>query len=931
LTDFDPFPGASLAFLDRQRECELLDGLLHAVRAGRGGVIVVRGEAGIGKSALLDYTARAAADLRLIRAAGVESEMELAFAALHQFCSPMLDCLPRLPEPQRDALATALGLRSGSTPDHFLVGLAVLSMLSEAAEDRPLVCLVDDGHWLDRASGRALAFAARRLLAEPVLLVIAAREPGADLRGLPGIAVEGLPDAEARRLLTSVVPWTLDERVWERMLGEARGNPLALRELSRDGSLTELAGGLGLPGAPPLADRIEETFRRQITDLPGDTRRLLRVAAACPVGDPARVWRAGRRLGVSAEAAVPAVEAGLIEFGTWVRFRHPLVRSAAYHSASLSEWQEAHRALAEATDRAADPDRHAWHRAQAAPGPDEDVAAELARFAGRAQARGGLAAAAAYRHRAATLTPDPFRRAQRLLDAARAARDAGALDAALDLLAAADAGPPDVLRTAEAQHLRGQIALEQRRGHEAARLLVGAARRLEPLDASLARETHLQALGAAIWAGESEQPGALSEIATATRAGPTGPVPPRAEDVLLDGLAIRLLEGHTAAVPTLARAQREMLALSPGTDVDVGRYLWLVGLRAGGIVAGELWDDDARHTLATRQVDVARNAGALVQLQYALSFLAWTHLDAGEVATAAWLLDEDRLIAEATGTSPVAFCAVLLAAWQGEEDTGVELYEAMVGLASAGRITRLLTVADHAIAVLYNGLGRHDAARDAALRAFERGDLGYEPFVVAELAEAASRTHDQALVSALLQLLAERSRTTPTEWALGTGACVRAMASDGDTAKTCYRESIDRLGRTRMRAQLARTHLLYGEWLRREKQRSEAREHLHRAHEMLTAMGIEAFAERARRELQATGQTVRKRSVTQVIELTAQEAQIARLVHEGLSNPEISTRLFLSQRTVEWHLRKVFAKLGISSRRQLRGPLPVAVRHALQI
>jgi DNA-binding CsgD family transcriptional regulator len=921
----------SLGFLDRKRECEVLDALLHAVRAGRGGAMVVRGEAGIGKSALLDHTARAATNLRLIRVAGVESEMELAFAALHQLCGPMLDCLPRLPEPQRDALAIALGLRSGLAPDHFLVGLAVLSLLSEAAEDRPLVCLVDDGHWLDQASGRVLAFAARRLLAEPVLLVIAVREPGADLRGLPDLVVEGLPNAEARQLLTSAVRWTLDERVRERMLDEARGNPLALRELSRGGSFAELSRGLGRPGPPALADRIEERFRRQIADLPAGTRRLLQVAAACPIGDPARVWRASRRLGVPSEAAAPAVEADLIEFGTWVRFRHPLVRSAAYHSASLAEWQEAHRALAAATDPVADPDRYAWHQAQGAPGPDEDVAAQLARFAGRAQARGGLAAAAAYLHRAATLTPDPSRRAQRLLEAARAARDAGALDAAVDLLAAADAGPPDTLRAAEAQHLRGQIALEQRRGHEAARLLLGAARQLEPLDVRLARETHLQALGAAIWAGESDQPGDLTKIAAAARAAPAAPVPPRAEDVLLDALAVRLLEGHTAAAPVLARAQREILALNPGTDIDVGRYLWLAGLRAGGVVAGELWDDDARYTLAGRQADVARNAGALVQLQYALNFVAWTHLDAGDVAAAARFMDEDRLIGETTGTAPVAFCAALLAAWQADEDTAAGLYEALLRLASAGRITRLRTVADHAIAVLYNGLGRHDDARDAALRAFERGDLGYEPFVVAELAEAASRTRDEAVVSMLLELMAERARTTPTEWALGTKACVRAMASSGEEASNYYLESIDRLGRTRMRAQLARTHLLYGEWLRRQKQRSEAREHLRRAYEMLIAMGIEAFAERARRELQAAGEAVRRRNIAQAIYLTAQEAQIARLVHEGLSNPEISTRLFLSQRTVEWHLRKVFTKLGISSRRQLRGTLPAEVRRALQI
>ena len=893
--------------------------------------MVVRGEAGIGKTALLDYTARAAADLRLVRVAGVESEMELAFAALHQFCSPMLDCLPLLPEPQRDALAIALGLRSGPPPDHLLVGLAVLSLLSEAAEDRPLVCLIDDGHWLDRASERALAFAARRLLAEPVLLVIAAREPGADLGGLPDLNVEGLPDAQARELLASVVRWPFDERIRERVLGEARGNPLALRELPRDGSLMELTGGFGTPGALPLVERIEERFRRQIADLPAGTRRLLRVAAACPVGDPARVWHAGRRLGVPVEAAVPAVEAGLIEFATWVRFRHPLVRSAVYHSASLSEWQEAHRALAEATDAVADPDRRAWHRAQAAPGPDEEVAAELAQSAGRAQARGGLAAAAAYLDRAATLTPDPSRRAQRLLDAARAKRDAGALDAALDLLAAADAGPPDELRTAEAQHLRGQITLEQRRGHEAARLLIGAARRLEPLDVGLARETYLQALGAALWAGESEQPGILREIAAAARAAPPGPVPARAADVLLDALAIRQIEGHTAAAPTLARALKRILALNAGTDIDVGRWLWLAGLRGAGLVANELWDDNARHTLAVRQVEVARSAGALVQLQYALNFRAWTHLDAGEVAMAARLLDEDRLIAEATGTSPVGFCTVLVVAWQGEERTAVELLETTMRLATVGRLGRLSTVADHASAVLYNGLGRHDAARDAALRAFERDDFGYTPFVIPELAEAASRTHDEAMVTTLLRLLSERSHATPTEWALGTEACVRALASGGNTAETCYRESIDRLSRTRMRAYLARVHLLYGEWLRREKRRTEARQQLRRAYEMLAAMSIGAFAERARRELQATGETVRRRSITTVIELTAQEAQIARLAHDGLSNPEISTRLFISPRTVEWHMRKVFTKLGITSRRQLRGPLPVAIQRALQI
>jgi DNA-binding CsgD family transcriptional regulator len=918
--------------IDRRRERAALDGLVDAVRAGRGGVVVVRGEAGIGKTALLDHAADVATGLRVIRVAGVESELELAFAVLHQLCAPMLDRLPLLPEPQRAALATAFGLRSGPAPDQFLVGLGVLSLLSEAAAERPLVCVVDDGHFMDRASSRALGFVARRLVAEPVLLVIAVREPGADLQGLPELAVGGLPEAYARELLASVVRRPLDERVRERVLDEARGNPLALLELPRDGSVADLADGFRLRGTPSLGSRLQETFRRQIAQLPAGTRLLLHVAAADPVGDPARVWRAGRRLGVPAEAAVPAVETGLIEFATWVRFRHPLVRSAAYHAASLGERQAAHRALAEATDPDADPDRHAWHRAQACPGPDENVAAALARSARRAQDRGGLAAAAAFLHRAATLTPDPARRARRMLVAARAERDAGDLPAALDLLSAVDAGPPDELRSAEAQHLRGQVAYEQRRGREGAGLLLDAARRLEPFDAALAREAYMQALGVALWTGEEEQPDILGEIATAARAAPPGPEPARAADMLLDALAIRLTDSHAAAAPTLARALRLILEVDPGTDLDVGRFLWLAGYRAGGIAAGELWDDDAWHTLAARQVEVARGAGALVQLQYALNFLAWTHIEGGDLSTAAHLIDEDRLIGEAIGAAPVAFCALDLAAWRGDEGTAVELIEATNRLAAAHGLGRLRSLADHASAVLNNGLGDHAAARDAARRAFERAEVGYDTFILPELAEAASRTGDPALVTAVLARVSERARAVPTEWALGTRAYIRALAGHGAVADDGYRESIERLGRTRRRAHLARVHLMYGEWLRRERRRADARKHLRLAYEMLTTMGADGFAERARRELLATGENVRKRTAAAaVVELTAQEAQIARLVREGLSNPEISTRLYISPRTVEWHLGHVFIKLDIRSRRQLRGVLPEAVARALGI
>ena len=910
----------------------MLDELLRAVRAGRGGVLVVHGEAGIGKTALLDYAVEAAGDVHVVRVVGVESELELAFAVLHQLCAPMLDRLRLLPEPQRAALARALGLRSGPAPDRFLVGLGVLSLLSEAAEQRPLVCMVDDGHFMDGASSQALGFVARRLMAEPVLLVIAVREPGADLLGLPDLAVRGLSDAHAGELLASVVRRPLDDRVRERILGESRGNPLALLELPRDHSVADLADSFPPQGASSLASRIQEVFGRQIAELPAGTRLLMRVAAADPVGDPARVWRALQRLGVPAEAATPAVEAGLIELATWVRFRHPLVRSAVYQGATLGERQAVHGALAEATDPDADPDRHAWHRAQASSGPDEDVAAALALSARRAQDRGGLAAAAAFLHRAAMLTPDPAGRARRLLDAARATRDAGDLPVALELLSAVDAGPPDERRAAEAQHLRGQVVYEQGRGREAAGLLLGAGRRLEPFDPGLAREAYMEALGAALWTGESEQPGILREIAAAARAAPRRSAPPRAADVLLDALAIRLTEGHAAAAPTLALALRLILDLDLGPDLEVGRFLWLVGYRAGGIVAGELWDDDAWHTLAARQVEVARNAGALVQLQFALNFLAWTHIESGDLTTAAQLIEEDRLVGEAIGAPPVGYCALDLAAWRGDERTAVELIQTITRLAAAHGLGRLRSLADHASAVLNNGLGRHGAARDAAWRAFQRDEVGYDTFIGTELAEAASRTGDHALVTTVLGRLSERAQAVPTQWALGMEACVRALAATGATADDCYRESIDRLGRTRQRAHLARVHLLYGEWLRRERRRTDARGQLRLAYAMLTAMGADGFGERARRELLATGETVRKRTAdAAVVELTAQEAQIARLVREGLSNPEISTQLYISARTVEWHLSNVFTKLDIRSRRQLRGVLPVAVARALRI
>jgi DNA-binding CsgD family transcriptional regulator len=911
-----PLAGPPLAGLrGRRSECDVLDRVVEAVHTGKSQALVVWGEAGVGKTALLDYAAEQASGCRVARAFGVQSEMELAFAGVHQLCTPMLDRLDRLPAPQRAALRTAFGLGRGLPPDLFVVGLAVLNLLADAAEKHPLVCLVDDEQWLDHASAQVLGFVARRLDAEPVGLIFAARAPSDDLAGLPQLAVGGLQERDARELLETALTGPLDARVRGRIVAEARGNPLALLELPRGLTPAELAGGFALPDAVQLSRRIEESFRRRLDALPTNTRWLLRLAAAEPVGDPVLVWRAAGRLGIRAEAATPAVDADLLEFGTRVQFRHPLVRSAAYRSASLRERQDIHRALAQVTDPKIDPDRRAWHLAQATSAPDEDVAAELERSAGRAQARGGLAAAAAFLERAAMLTPGPARRSRRLLAAARVQRAAGALDAALGLLVALEAGPLDALSAAEVEHLRGLIALVQQGPSDAARLLLNAARRLEPLDADLARDTHLEALWAAIWAGDLGSPD-VAAAADAARAAASSPEPTRAVDVLLEAFVLRLTHGYAAAAPLLTRALELSLALEVTND-EAGLWRWLAGGRAGAIVALELWDVESWRALAAVQAQFARDVGALVHLQYALNFLAMAHLFAGELTTAARLIDEDRLIAEVTGNPPVGYAAVALAAWQGQEAQASELIEATSRAAGARGLGRLASFADYASSVLCNGLGRHGAARDSAWRAFQHDELGYGPYVVPELVEAASRTGDEKLVRAALEWLSERTRVAPTEWVLGIEARVRALLSEGDAAERYYRESIAHLGRTRVRVQLARAHLLYGEWLRRQRRRLDARAQLRTAHAMLAAMGIEEFAERARRELEATGATARRRTVETRQELTTQEAVVARLARDGLSNREIGSRLFISARTVQYHLHKVFAKLAISSRSQL--------------
>ena len=900
--------------LGRLPERAVLNQLLDAARTGRSGVLVMHGEPGVGKTALLEYAVESAAGLRVARVAGIESEIQMAFAALQQLCAPMLDKLEGLPSPQRDALSVAFGLKSGTAPDRFLVGLAVLSLLSDVAEQQPLLCVIDDAQWLDRASAQALAFVARRLLAEPVALIFATHEPGEEFRGLPELLIEGLHNGDAHQLLSSVIRGPLDERVRDRVVAETRGNPLALLELPREVSPSELAGGFGSPGMAGLPGRIEDNFRRRLEVLPAATQRLMLVAAAEPTGEPALVWRAAERLGVGGGAVAPAADAGLLTIGERVMFRHPLVRSAVYRAASPQEQRAAHQALADATDPRTDPDRRAWHRAQATPGLDEEVASELESSASRAQARGGLAAAAAFLERSAALTLDPARRAERALAAAQVKHQAGAFDATLALLATAEAGPADQFRRARADLLRGQVAFASSRGTYAPPLLLKAARQFEPLDSRLARDTYLEALSSTLFGGRLSD---ALEVARAARAAPSAPQPARPPDLLLDGLALLVTEGYPAGMPVI----REAISAFRGTDLSTEEGLrWLWPACHTAVLA---WDYESWDMLSARLVTLARDVGALMALPIAFATRAGVFLFAGDLAEVASLVAQAASVTEAIGSSFAPDGALTLAAFGGREADISALIEAASKEAERCGKGAGLSYIQWVTAVLCNSLGRYEQALAIAQQASE--DSPAQQFSIwglVELIEAAARSGAPERAVSALQLLSETTRASGTEWALGIEARSRALVSDGAPAEKLYLEAIDRFGRARLRVDEARARLVYGEWLRRQRRRRDARDQLGSAYEIFDSIGAAAFAERACIELRATGGHAWQPAVATPDTLTAQEALIARLAGEGASNPEIAAQLFISRATVAYHLRKVFTKLGVSSRNQLAPALP---------
>ncbi|WP_207928775.1 LuxR family transcriptional regulator [Actinomadura sp. 6K520] len=907
----------------RRTELEAVERLLAEARAGRSGALAVFGEAGAGKTALLEHARAVAAQsgFRVESSVGLQAETQFVFGALHQLSTPLLERLDALPGPQQTALRVAFGQEAGAAPDRFLVGLAVLTLLAEVAEERPLLCVVDDAQWLDEASAQVLAFVARRVAAERVVLLFSLRDPAddGDLRsfaGLPELRLSGLTESDARALLAAAVPVPLDDGVRDRVIAEARGNPLALLELPRSGPPMRLAGGFELPDALSVPRRIEDGFRRRSEGLPAETRLLLLLAAAEPTGDAATLWRAAEDLGIDPAAAAPAEAAGLLEIDSRVRFRHPLVRSAVYQARAEPDRRRVHGALAAATDPRSDPDRRAWHRARAVLGTDEAAAAELESSADRARARGGSAAAAAFLQQAAALSPEPAPRASRALAAAQAKHEAGASETALELLAIAAAGPPDALQAARLELLRAQIAFHLTRGIEVPGILLDAATMLAPLDAALARETYLHALDAAIITGGGAGHG-VREVAEAARAAPRPPGPPGPSDLLLDGLVTTFTQGYEAGVPGLRRALEAFRDHEPGAGgtngVEDRRWLWHAGRTATA-----LFDDESLHVLAARHVRLAREAGALVTLPAALLFQSVAMTLGGELERAGELAAEQAAIAAATGAVPLLHAQLILAAWRGRRDETAEVHTAIVRDAADRERGTETSLAQYALAVLHNGLGDYPAAQEAAARACESDELSHSNLALPEFIEAACRAGRPEHAIGAMDELSSRTRANGTPWALGLAARSRALITAGPAAEEHYLEGIGQLGASTMVGHLARTHLVYGEWLRRERRRQDAREQLRIAHELLVNMGAEAFAARAARELRAAGEHPRKRTAQPTDALTPHELQIARLVATGATSREVAAQLFLSPRTIEAHLRNIFRKLDITSRRQLK-------------
>ncbi len=904
--------------MDRLDERQALDRGLAAPRRRLSAALGVRGEPGMGKTSLLGYAADSAAGFRVVSVAGVESELEFGYAGLHRLLVSFLPAMAGLPQRQRNALGCAFGLIDGRPADRFAVALATLSLLADAAADSPLLCVVDDAQWLDQESLEILAMVGRRLNAERIALVLGTRDADDGrvlLEGIPDIRVGGLPEHDALELLGSSVDGPLDPHLARRIVRETQGCPMAIIELVGQLTAAELSGAGLLPGPLPLSRRLEAHFLRQVGGLPASTQTLLLVAAAEPSGDPRLITSAAARLGSPPAAADPAQAEGVIVMYPETRFRHPLIRSAVYGGASPAGRRRAHEALAAELDPQRDADRRAWHLAAAASGPDEAVAAELDRAADRAQARGGYSAAGALLARAAQLTRDEDRWAERVLAAAHA-HLAGGAPARARLLLEQTAEISDPFQRARMRRLQGLIRYALGQAQGTASILVDAARALEPLDPYLARATMLEALEAARVTGRLSAAGESDlDVCRAARAMPLPPgSQPGVADLLLDGAAALVLDGHGAAVPLLGRA---IACLLEDQSDSADALLWLA---IGCWAAGAVGDDTSLHELATRLEHSAREKGALGALSTGLLFLAMSELLDGSLAAVRAHFAERAEIMAAVGR-PSDLGQLVVLAWQGRETEARTAAAAVTRYATEHGHGWMLGYVDYAHAVLELGLGNYRAALPS-----DPANFRDNPFIgivgFPDLIEAASRCGERDVAAEATAEFAARALPNGTPIALGLLAMSRALLADDAVAEKLYHDAIEQLSHCRGNLRKARAHLLYGEWLRRQKRRLDARTQLHAAHEMFLRMGADAFAERARAELAATGERARKRTSDTRRDLTPQEAQIALLASGGATNGEIAGRLFLSASTVDYHLRKVFRKLDVTSRRQLTHALP---------
>jgi len=907
----------SKRLIGRQIEEAIIDRALANARGGESSVLVVHGDPGVGKSVLLEYAVETASDFQVAQTSGFEGESNLDYAALQILCAPIMKFAEALPSPQREALSVAFGTSAGQAPNALLVGLAALGLMSEAAGRQPLLCLVDDLQWLDQASAMALTFAARRLLAEPVALIFATRDVGAELARFPQLPVGPLGSRDALALLESALTMPLDQLVLERLVAETAGNPLAIVELPRGLTQSQLAGGFGLPGALSVTARIEQSYRQRLARLPTNSRQLILVAAADPLGDSALLWSAAERLGIPEKAAEALESEGLLVIDGAVTFRHPLVRSVVYASAEPHERREAHRVIADVSNPEVDSDRRAWHRSQATLTQDENVASDLERSAESARARGGYSAAAAFLERSVALTSDPKRRTDRALRAAEAKRVAGALNSALELAAIAENGPLDDIQRAQIDVLRGRIAFAGTRGKEAAPLMLRAASLLEGIDLRLAHETYLDALVAALFAGRLAQhdAGALTVARRALRAPLTiGPRP--ASELLLEGLALLITGSYNSGTTALKLAMAGFAAVD-APNQDLLRWGWVAGSTAGVI-----WDHGSWEALSARQEQIARELGALTILPFALSIRAGATLYAGNCAEASFLVDQAREVSAASENLRFRNASLLVAVFRGDDIEARKLIEEITKDSAARGEGAAIVTASWAKAFICNALGQYEVAYSAATEALkDPNDFVYSGLAIVELIEAASRVGKEDEAEPYFSRLVERTDASGTDWALAVQARSRALLATTEDAEALYVEAIDRLVTTSVQFEVARTRLLYGEWLRRQRRQKDARIQLRKSHEMFMQFGTLAFAERAAAELRATGEPVQKQATDTDYDLTPQESRIATLAAQGLTNPAIAEQMFISSATVEYHLWKVYRKLGIKSRTQIANKL----------